>query len=616
MSNMDSIPDAAAQSKDAKLPPHNREAERAVLGSMLRHNQCIGDVARVVGAEDFYADAHQKIYRGILALHDKPCPADLVTLAEYAKEKKQMQDIGGPAYIAELWDAAPTAANFAYYAGIVREHSERRALILLGQKIARDARDGVAPAVELRDRAQNDLGAIGSASKSGLETQCMNTLNIEPIRWLVPGHIPLGKLVLFAGDGGHGKSTLTLDIAACLTTGRPCFGMNYKPMPPCDVLLVSCEDDAKDTVVPRLLSAGADLSRVWKVEGIKTKSGTVAPFSLAHYEQMERELAAKPDIRLVVIDPAGAFVGRAKVDDHKDSELRALLGPLGELASRRQVTILLVKHFNKSATSKAVYKIGGSGGYVNTVRAAFIITPDAEDESRKLLLPVKGNLGPKPDGIAYRMRSLDAHERNRVLDSYAKHLSAEDRELLGQQLFRIDWLGECDDDADAVIGEQGRADRSGNKVERCAAWMETFLNTYAYPSDEINRAAEASGYTKDNVFRAKAQLKAKGLRNCNRFPGKQWWSGFGEPHTWRQRPEEKPPNTPDIHNTPDIQESPKSTDIPETHKSPDYRESLESQVTLESLDSHVSLESLDSHVSLDSLDDVSWVEKLMAEGKA
>src|SRR5262249_31552016 len=162
-----------------------------------------------------------------------------------------------------------------------------------------------------------------------------------PIRWLVPGMLPLGKLVLAAGDGGHGKSTMTLDLAACLTTDRPCLGLKYEPMAPCEVLLVSCEDDFEDTVVPRLLSAGADTSRVYRVDGVATKDGKSAPFTMAQYAAIEAELARRPGVKLIVIDPAGAYIGRTGIDDHKDSELRALLGPLAELAARRQVTILL-----------------------------------------------------------------------------------------------------------------------------------------------------------------------------------------------------------------------------------------------------------------------------------
>src|SRR5262249_41211788 len=147
----------------------------------------------------------------------------------------------------------------------------------------------------------------------------LSTIRIEPIRWLVPNYLPLGKQVLIAGDGGHGKSSLTLHLAACLTTGRPAFGLDYQAAP-AEVLLVSCEDDFGDTVVPRLLAAGADLSKIFRVDGTKDQKGKVQPFSLADFQALREELKsrpARPMVRLVVIDPAGAYIGRAGVDEHK-----------------------------------------------------------------------------------------------------------------------------------------------------------------------------------------------------------------------------------------------------------------------------------------------------------
>src|SRR5271163_956878 len=94
-----------------RLPPHSREAERSVLGSLLRDNGVIGDVLQIIRTENFYLDAHQKIFQAIVTLYDKGHPVDLVTLAELLQQLKHIEDVGGYAYLAELWDAAPTAAN-------------------------------------------------------------------------------------------------------------------------------------------------------------------------------------------------------------------------------------------------------------------------------------------------------------------------------------------------------------------------------------------------------------------------------------------------------------------------------------------------------------------------
>ena len=112
-----------------RLPPQNIEAERCVLGSMLRDNFIINDVVQIIRTENFYLDAHQKIFGAIKDTYDSGKPIDLVILANLLQERKQLEDVGSYAYLGELWESAPTAANAEYYARIVREKGITRALI-------------------------------------------------------------------------------------------------------------------------------------------------------------------------------------------------------------------------------------------------------------------------------------------------------------------------------------------------------------------------------------------------------------------------------------------------------------------------------------------------------
>jgi RecA-family ATPase len=315
----------------------------------------------------------------------------------------------------------------------------------------------------------------------GLATTCLDTIKPRPLRWLVPGYIPRGKLVLLVGDGGEGKSTQTLNLAACVSRGWSWMtNLPHLVSEPAGVLLVSCEDDFADTIVPRLIVAGADLSRIWQVDGIETKKtkdgkdGKPAPFCLAYYEAVEQELKRRKGISLVIIDPAGAYIGRSGIDDHKDAELRSLLGPMSEMAARCDTTIVLVKHFSKAANVKAAHRVTGSVGYINTVRAAFALVPDPDDAERKLFLPLKFNIARKPPGQAFRLKSLDVVEREQALKNFDK-LSDEDREQMGEQLFRIFWEGEVATDVDAVLARAAKQEREPNKVEACLEWLKEFL---------------------------------------------------------------------------------------------------------------------------------------------
>src|SRR5258708_1499402 len=137
-----------------RLPPQNKEAERSVLGSMLRENGVIGDVLQIIRQEYFYSDSHQKIFKGMVELYDKGHPVDLVMLAETLKEQQAIEDVGGYAYLGDLWDAAPTAANAEYYAKIVRDKAIVRNLIHASTEILRDSYDQAFPAEELLEGAE------------------------------------------------------------------------------------------------------------------------------------------------------------------------------------------------------------------------------------------------------------------------------------------------------------------------------------------------------------------------------------------------------------------------------------------------------------------------------
>jgi replicative DNA helicase len=151
-----------------RLPPQNREAERSVLGSLLRDNKVISDVVQIVRKEDFYFDAHQKVFDAIVSIFDKGGqPVDIVILAEELQKRKHIEDVGQYPYLAELWDAAPTAANAEYYARIVREHSVVRGLIHASTEVLRDAYDQSMPADELLQSAERKILEVAEKGMTG-----------------------------------------------------------------------------------------------------------------------------------------------------------------------------------------------------------------------------------------------------------------------------------------------------------------------------------------------------------------------------------------------------------------------------------------------------------------
>lgn len=375
------------------------------------------------------------------------------------------------------------------------------------------------------------------ADQVELVTRCLATVKPLPIRWKVPGRIAAGKLNLLAADGGVGKSTLTLHLAARLSRGECAFGMSYPLPAEGEVLLLSCEDDLADTVVPRLLAQGADLSRCHAVEGLRGKDGKLLPFSLAHLGPLARHLEENPSVQLVIIDPIATFVGRAKVDEHKEADLRAMLEPIGTLAGETGVAFLLIKHFSKAVASKVVSRVLGSVAYVNTVRLAYAIVPHPEEDGY-LLCPMKSNISPKKTSLHYCMESLYEPERAAILGSeICSHLDAGQKEALGEQLFRPVFLGEVEMDADQALSSATDHGRRGPKSAReCEQWLRDYLGDHAHPCSEVFQAGKVAGWSRNQLYRAKDAI---GANTAKQGWAGGWVWGLAAKEAWIRRPDRR-----------------------------------------------------------------------------
>ena len=229
---------------------------------------------------------------------------------------------------------------------------------------------------------------------------------------------------------------------------------------------------------------------------------------------MVRErLLQSPEIKLIIIDPIASFVGRAKIDDHRATELRLVLDPLNELAESTGAAILILAHLNKSS-GDAVDRIAGSAAYRDAVRAAYLVGEDPKDETRRLFVPIKENLpGFDRTSIPFRLQVLADGDASGVLQApQFADLDDEGRSIIRHQLRRVTFDAPCTANANEMM-KQKKEDKP--KVQRCAEWLKIFLREFAFPSAEIVAAAKKAGFTFDNVKTAKTELKDEGLRNSN-----------------------------------------------------------------------------------------------------
>jgi len=222
----------------------------------------------------------------------------------------------------------------------------------------------------------------------------------EPVEWLWTSRIAAGKLTLFAGDPGLGKSQITIDIAARITTGSSWPDDGQAPVG--NVIILSAEDGIADTLRPRFEAAGGNLDRVRVVTSVVQKEGGRRGFNLqADLSLLAARVQEFGGVRLVIVDPATSYCG--KVDGNSTTDIRAVLAPLSEFAEHHRLAVVAISHPPKGATGKALYAVTGSLAWVAAARTAFTIVEDADDPSRRLFLNSKNNLAPLAPGIGYRL---------------------------------------------------------------------------------------------------------------------------------------------------------------------------------------------------------------------
>ncbi len=345
----------------------------------------------------------------------------------------------------------------------------------------------------------------------------------EPVAWLWPGRIALGKLTLIAGDPGLGKSFLTLDMAARVSRGWAWPDAPGVPTTPGGVVLLSAEDGVADTIRPRLDAAGADVARIVALEAVRERNqyGHEHPrsFDLSRdLPALEAAIGSVEGCRLVVIDPVTAYLGG--VDSHKNAEIRGLLAPLGAIAERHRVAMVAVTHLNKSGGGPAIYRAMGSLAFAAAARAAWAVSKDKDDPRRRLLLPIKNNIAPDTGGLAYRIEPLGVDGCPAVAwEPDAVNVSADD----------------------ALAGDR---DEGGGRTERddAAEWLADLLVHGPRPARDVERDARDAGYSIATVRRAKAAIGV-----VSRKPA------FGGPWEWTLPAQDaQPPKmlTEDAHTPP------------------------------------------------------------------
>ena len=264
---------------------------------------------------------------------------------------------------------------------------------------------------------------------------CYKDIEQTSVEWLWFPYIPFGKLTIIQGNPGEGKTYFAMMLtAAC--TNRKLFP-NMEDIEPFNVIYQTAEDGMGDTIKPRLVEAGADLSRVMVIDD----SEEVLTLSDDRIEKAVRQ----NHVRLVIIDPVQAFIG-ADVDMNRANEVRPVFRKLGMIAEKTSCAIVLIGHLNKSSGTQSTYRGLGSIDIMAAVRSLIFIGKVKKDPTTRVLIHEKSSLAPPGETMAFKLGDEEGFQ----------------------------WVGAYEISADELLdGKEGKATET--KLERGAKLIQELL---------------------------------------------------------------------------------------------------------------------------------------------
>ena len=326
----------------------------------------------------------------------------------------------------------------------------------------------------------------------------LSAIKPELLTWLWPNKVPMGKVTLFSGPPGIGKSSTTDDLCAKLSRGE--LGN------PAKSVIMSAEDDPADTLVPRLMGMGANLdliemcNQTTVIEGDNEYEISVALDS--DLSELVKMVKFDPEIKLLVIDPISNYLGKANMN--REQEVRAVLMPLVLMASEYNVAVILVGHFNKMKDGDAITRQGGATALTGVPRVVWNFTKSSETEGECLMSSPK-----------------NAHLKSLRYKIVSKMVPLGDGKVADVGV--VEWLGEIDISAEDVLTELNAPDKKDKSAAR--EWLKDQLSdSKEHEANLLVRAGSAElKVSEATVYRAAKKLPITRRKDPN-VKRKEFWS--------------------------------------------------------------------------------------------
>jgi replicative DNA helicase len=374
------MPDVAAPERTL---PHNLDAEKSVLGAILIHNDAFNHAAQLIDSRDFFRDAHRRIFDKMVALSERGNAIDFITLKEELSRAGELEECGGPAYIAALADGVPRSANVEYYARIVKEKSTLRSLIHSATKILTEAYEAEQEPDELLDEAERAIFAIAEDRiKAGfvplrdlVQGSFATIEKLQQHKGLVTG-VPTGFVDLDQMTSGLQPSDLIL-VAARPSMGKTSFVLNIAQhvgtATDMTVGFFSLEM-SKEQLFMRLLTSEAridahrfrsgflsekDYGRLSHALGTLAEARVyiddTASIGVLEMRAKARRLKAEHGLHLLIVDYIQLMTGRGRFES-RQQEIATISRSLKGLAKELNVPIVALSQLSRAPETRSNHR--------------------------------------------------------------------------------------------------------------------------------------------------------------------------------------------------------------------------------------------------------------------
>lgn len=344
----------------------------------------------------------------------------------------------------------------------------------------------------------------GFAPLPVVQITCAADIKPEAIRWLWDGWLARGKFHIFAGQAGTGKTTIAIALAATVSIGGRFPDGTRAPVG--NVLIWSGEDSAKDTLVPRLLAAGADMKRVHFIGDVQL-GDEMRSFDPATDTRAMSDAATRiGDVSLLIVDPV---VNAVAGDSHKNGEVRRALQPLVDFGEKLDCAVLGISHFSKGTGGKdPMERVTGSLAFAALARVVLATGKINDgDTTKRIFCRAKSNIGIDSGGFEYDLHQKEIDGHKGVFSSYSA------------------WGQAVEGTATELLAENEPDDGEGASADK---FLREMLAGGSLPQKDIEADCKGAGYSTSTVKRAKKRLGI--LSKKDGMKGVWYWSLPGQIH--------------------------------------------------------------------------------------